>query len=255
MIGTIKEFFHISNHYMNHGQPFRRLLRWCYLGQVLLGFPNRIHGMKSVSTNSLPSLKVAIKKVSYVLSGNMRYDLHRHIASLGASFFNGHQYRLFSASTSPSFPRTFASHISVVEFYEVLQTIYAVTVRHRCSNFFKYIPRCRPRNSKLFGKSQSRDSAFVRSDKLYSPKPLNQRQICRMEQGPGSHGNLGFAFCALIYFARFGEPCGIMAAFRAHKTIGPTVSGNSCSTGFFRAVFLLPFKQTDLGHFHSEILL
>ena len=206
MIGTIKKFFHISNHYMNHGQPFRCLFRWCYLEQVLLGSPNRIHGMKSVSTNSLPSLKVAIKKVFYVLSGNMRYDLHCHIASLGASFFNGHQYRLFSGSTSSSFPRAFTSHISVVKLYEVLQTIYAVTVRHRCSNFFKYIPRCRPRNSKLFGKSQSRYSSFVRSDKINGPKPLNQRQIGRMKQCPGSNRNLVFTFRALIYLARLGEP-------------------------------------------------
>jgi hypothetical protein len=255
MIRAIKKFFHVPNHNMHHGQPLRCLFGWCYSGHVLLSFLDRIHGRQSVSTNRLASLKVVIKKVSNAFARNIWYGLHRHITSLGASFFNGHQYGLFSASTSSPFSGTLSSNIGVIKFYNILQAVYAVTVRHRSSDFFKYIPRCRPGDSKLLGKSQSRDPSFIRSDEVNSPKPLNQRQVGRVEQCSSSNGSLGFTFRALIYLTRFGEPGSVMATFGAHKTIGPTVSSNSISTCFLRTEFLLSFKQTDLGHFHGEILL
>ena len=101
-------------------------------GGVILAmcFLDRIHGRQSVSTNRLASLKVVIKKVSNAFARNIWYGLHRHITSLGASFFNGHQYGLFSASTSSPFSGTLSSNIGVIKFYNILQAVYAVTVQN-----------------------------------------------------------------------------------------------------------------------------
>ena len=140
----------------------------------------------------LTLFKSVLNKLSNSLFINRINDLSRHKTSFILSLFNSDDYGLFSLGTSSPFPRTFATHHSIIHLNEILQSINTISVRHRCSNFFKHISCDWPGNTNVLCQPQSRYAFLVSRHQIDSPKPLYQRQIRGMKQNACGQGNMIF---------------------------------------------------------------
>jgi hypothetical protein len=128
---------------------------------------------KSISLYCLAWLEMFGKKLSNILFRNSINGLHCNESSSFTFGLNGHKYRSLASGASASFPRTLATHIRVIKFYQTFQAINTIPMSHGCSDFSQDAMSRRPANAKKLGCSKSRQATFVRGYQKNRPEPFD----------------------------------------------------------------------------------
>ena len=229
----------------NHSDAF---LGRCNFFLVFLHFLHNVQRRKSISLNCLAEFEMLSKKLANSPLRNRVNGLHCQKSCCITSGFNGHKNRLFASGASSSFSSSFAAHIGVIKFDQILQAIDAITMSHCRSDFRQDIMSRRPGNAKELGCSKSRQASFVGSYQENCPEPFDQWQFCRVKQGICCNRNLMSTLRTLMQLPCFDIICFLRSTLRTLKTIGPSDFGKFLYAGSFSSIALLPFQQRHTGH-------
>lgn len=177
MESSIYKLFQVADYYMYKRKPRSSFTCWSHFLIMFMAFRNRIQRWKCVCTDLLPWFHMTIKKITNSILSDLFNNSGCHKPSSLTIFLYCYKGRLFTCCSSATFSRLLASDISIVKFDKIFKSVDAVSVHHGHAYFSKHAMSRYPANLNLFTQSQSRNTAFVRSHKIYCPKPFYQWQV------------------------------------------------------------------------------
>lgn len=111
---------------------------WCNPFWVNMFFSCGIQRCKSICSDFLSRPDMSAEKITHTAFADFLNRFRRHKSSMFMTSFNRDKNRFLAGGTSATFPRPFTAHKGIIAFNQMLQSINAVAMNHKQTDFPQY---------------------------------------------------------------------------------------------------------------------
>ena len=151
-------------------------------------------------------------------------ELHAQRMSLLIGLDRGHERGLARRAPSALAAAALASEVGIVELDEPAEQMLAVALHHHLHQLVAHAPRRVVGDAELAVQLHRRCTFLVLSHEVDALEPHRQGQLGGLEDGAGGNGGLAVAAIALLELVCGQLAASVVAAVRAHETVGPAPS-------------------------------